>query len=44
VVAIATAGSPQLWAPDLKKDEIEVLAGSGFESLVDGPDHATAMA
>ena len=44
VVAIAMAGSHQLWALDLEKEEVGVLAGSGIENLVDGPAQVAAMA
>jgi thiol-disulfide isomerase/thioredoxin len=44
VVAIAMAGSHQLWALDLEKEEVDVLAGSGMENLVDGAARVAAMA
>jgi thiol-disulfide isomerase/thioredoxin len=44
MVVIAMAGSHQLWALDLEKDEIDVLAGSGIENLADGPVRRAAMA
>jgi NHL repeat len=44
VVAIAMAGSHQLWALDLEKEDVGVLAGSGIENLVDGPAQVAAMA
>jgi thiol-disulfide isomerase/thioredoxin len=44
VVAIAMAGPHQLWALDLEKKEVGVLAGSGIENLVDGPAQVAAMA
>jgi thiol-disulfide isomerase/thioredoxin len=44
VVAIAMAGPHQLWALDLEKDEVSVLAGSGMENLADGPLLVAAMA
>ena len=43
-VAIAMAGPHQLWALDLEKGDVGVLAGSGAEGLADGPAHAAAMA
>jgi thiol-disulfide isomerase/thioredoxin len=44
VVTIAMAGPHQLWALDLEKEDVGVLAGSGMESLVDGPAQVAAMA
>jgi thiol-disulfide isomerase/thioredoxin len=44
VVAIAMAGPHQLWALDLEKEDVRVLAGSGIENLVDGPAQVAAMA
>jgi thiol-disulfide isomerase/thioredoxin len=44
VVVIAMAGSHQLWALDLEKEDVGVLAGSGMENLVDGPAQVAAMA
>ena len=44
VVAIAMAGPHQLWALDLEKDDVGVLAGSGMENLADGPAQVAAMA
>jgi hypothetical protein len=44
VVTIAMAGPHQLWTLDREKEDIGVLAGSGMESLVDGPAHVAAMA
>ncbi len=44
VVAIAMAGPHQLWALDLQKEDVGVLAGSGMENLVDGPAQVAAMA
>ncbi len=44
VVAIAMAGPHQLWALDLEKEDVSVLAGSGMENLVDGPAQVAAMA
>ena len=44
MVAIAMAGPHQLWALDLEKDEVSVLAGSGMENLADGPLLVAAMA
>jgi len=44
LVAIAMAGPHQLWALDLKKEGVSVLAGSGMESLADGSAQVTAMA
>jgi thiol-disulfide isomerase/thioredoxin len=44
VVAIAMAGSHQLWVLDLEKEDVGVLAGSGMENLVDGPAQVAAMA
>jgi hypothetical protein len=44
VVAIAMAGLHQLWALDLEKEDVGVLAGSGMENLVDGPAQVAAMA
>ena len=43
-VVIAMAGPHQLWALDLEKGDVGVLAGSGAEGLADGPAHAAAMA
>ncbi|HKH75360.1 MAG TPA: alkyl hydroperoxide reductase, partial [Rubrobacteraceae bacterium] len=43
-VAMAMAGPHQLWALDLEKGDVGVLAGSGAEGLADGPAHAAAMA
>jgi thiol-disulfide isomerase/thioredoxin len=44
VVVIAMAGSHQLWALDLEKEDVGVFAGSGTENLVDGPAQVAAMA
>ncbi len=44
VVAIAMAGPHQLWALDLEKEDVGVLAGSGMENLADGPAKVAAMA
>ncbi len=44
MVAIAMAGPHQLWALDLEKEDIGVLAGSGMENLADGPAKVAAMA
>ncbi|MDP8951360.1 MAG: redoxin domain-containing protein [Actinomycetota bacterium] len=44
MVGIAMAGPHQLWVLDLEKDEVSVLAGSGMESLADGPVLVAAMA
>ena len=43
-VAVAMAGPHQLWALDLEKAEVEVLAGNGMESLSDGPALTAMMA
>jgi thiol-disulfide isomerase/thioredoxin len=43
-VAIAMAGPHQLWALDLEKNEVGVLAGNGMETLADGPAPSAAMA
>ena len=44
VVVVAMAGPHQLWALDLEGDDVDVLAGSGFESLGDGPVQMAALA
>ncbi len=44
VVVIAMAGSHQLWALDMEREDVGVLAGSGVESLGDGPLQMAAMA
>jgi hypothetical protein len=44
IVVIAMAGPHQLWALDLEKGEVGVLAGSGAEGLADGPAPTAAMA
>ncbi|MBA3471836.1 MAG: alkyl hydroperoxide reductase [Rubrobacter sp.] len=44
MVAIAMTGPHQLWALDLEKEDVGVLAGSGMENLVDGPAQVVAMA
>ena len=44
VVVVAMAGPHQLWALDLEADDVGVLAGSGFESLGDGPVQMAALA
>jgi thiol-disulfide isomerase/thioredoxin len=44
IVAIAMAGSHQLWVLDLEEGEVGVLAGSGMENLADGPGLIAAMA
>ncbi|MCA1739306.1 MAG: alkyl hydroperoxide reductase [Actinobacteria bacterium] len=44
VVIIAMVGPHQLWALDLEKEDVSVLAGSGMESLADGPIQMAAMA
>jgi thiol-disulfide isomerase/thioredoxin len=44
VVVIAMAGPHQLWALDLEKEEVGVLAGNGMENLADGPAQTAAMA
>ncbi len=44
MVVIAMAGPHQLWALDLEKEDIGVLAGSGMENLADGPVQMAAMA
>jgi thiol-disulfide isomerase/thioredoxin len=44
VVTIAMAGPHQLWTLDLEKEDVDVLAGSGMENLVDGPAQVAAMA
>ncbi len=44
VVVVAMAGPHQLWALDLEADDVGVLAGSGFESLGDGPAQTAALA
>ena len=44
MVTIAMAGPHQLWALDLEKEAVDVLAGSGMENLVDGPAQVVAMA
>jgi hypothetical protein len=44
IAAIAMAGPHQLWALDLEKDEVGVLAGNGMENLADGPASSAAMA
>lgn len=41
---IAMAGQHQVWRLDLKRNVIEVLAGSGREDLVDGPLQLAALA
>ncbi len=43
-VVIAMAGSHQLWTLDMEKEDVDVLAGSSVESLVDGPVQMAAMA
>lgn len=43
-VAIAMAGSHQLWILDLEKEEVSILTGSGMENLADGPAPLAAMA
>jgi len=43
-VVIAMAGPHQLWGLDLEKVDVSVLAGSGVESLADGPVQMAAMA
>ena len=43
-VVIAMAGPHQLWALDLVRGEVSVLAGSGAESIMDGPAERSAMA
>ena len=43
-VVIAMAGPHQLWALDLVRGEVSVLAGSGAESIMDGPAEQAAMA
>ena len=43
-VVIAMAGPHQLWALDLARGEVSVLAGSGAESIMDGPAEQAAMA
>ena len=43
-VVIAMAGPHQLWAMDLSRGEVSVLAGSGAESIMDGPAAQAAMA
>jgi len=44
VVVIAMAGPHQLWALNLEKEDVGVLAGSGMENLADGPAQTAAMA
>ena len=44
VVVVAMAGPHQLWALDLEANDVGVLAGSGFESLGDGPVQMAALA
>lgn len=44
MVVIAMAGPHQLWALDLEKEDVGVLAGNGVESLTDGPVQVAAMA
>ena len=44
VLVIAMAGPHQLWVLDLEKEDVSVLAGSGVESLADGPAPLAAMA
>lgn len=44
MVVIAMAGSHQLWVLDMEKGDVGVLAGSGVESLADGPVQMAAMA
>lgn len=43
-VAVAMAGSHQLWSLDLDRGEVSVLAGNGVEELSDGPAEAATMA
>lgn len=41
---IAMAGQHQIWCFDLKRNVVEVVAGSGREDLVDGPLRLAALA
>ncbi|MGI9050159.1 MAG: thioredoxin-like domain-containing protein [Rubrobacteraceae bacterium] len=43
-VVIAMAGPHQLWTLDLARGEVSVVAGSGVESIMDGPAEQAAMA
>ena len=43
-VAIAMAGSHQLWPLDLAGGKVGVLAGSGMKNLADGPAQVAALA
>ncbi len=44
ILAIAMAGTHQLWGIDLKTNELELLAGSGGEDIVDGKASAALLA
>ncbi len=41
---IAMAGTHQIWVLDLKEDRVRVLAGTGTEAGIDGPNDAAAFA
>lgn len=41
---IAMAGCHQLWRMDIETGRMEVLAGSGYENLIDGPRLVAALA